>query len=293
MSKIGVFLVHFGILPPDSEGKQEEVRSSFLKKLQQFASHKPYYAQFPEALTVEGNYLSPIVKRMCDNLGERYQCFHADLLDTKGWKKCLQQLEKERYQRLIVIPLQPIYSSFIIGSGYKSLFQQMSNWQSFPELSVLDEFWKHPSFLRIMVNQGVKFNMHAYDHICFSYFNIPSSEVAQPESLYKEACHSLSKKIARKLNILEDNYTVVFRDDLVQDGLEPSFKSVLKDLGAKGANRVLCFEPDVLVENFFQALEISDPELEKFTSLEVDWVPAPNDHDFLIEMLEELVLERL
>lgn len=238
----------------------------------------------------------------------RYQ--NPSMYDT------LEEMRKENYDHLIILPLFPQYASATTGSAIDLAMKIISKWWVTPQVSFINQFWDVSGYIDSVVENAKKFDISSYDHIMFSYHGLPDRHVDkvyegsdlctdQPcetevneanKFCYKATCYATTRLIAEKLNLTEDQYTVCFQSRLDKKWLTPFADKVIEEEAKKGTKRILAFSPAFVADCLETIIEIGDEYQEIFEELggeKIQLVPSSNDHERFVDCIEELVRERM
>ncbi|MDX1651739.1 MAG: ferrochelatase [Brumimicrobium sp.] len=227
--------------------------------------------------------------------------------------KVLEQMRKENYSKIIILPLFPQYASASGGSAIEKAMNIIRKWWVIPEVSIVSEFHDHPSYIDAIVARAQEFDIPRYDKILFSYHGLPDRHVDkvyddglcedQPceteineknKFCYKAQCYSTTRLIAEKLNIKD--YTVAFQSRLDKKWLTPFSDKVIEEWGKEGAKRILVFSPAFVADCLETLVEIGveyQEDFEKLGGEKVQLVPSTNDHPIFIDCLQDLVERHL
>ena len=228
----------------------------------------------------------------------------------------LEQMRKEHYEHIIVLPLFPQYASASNGSAIELATSIISKWWAAPQLSIINQFWDNQGYIDSIVDRAKEFDLATYDHILFSYHGLPirhvdkiyegedvcedqtcETEINEKNSMcYKATCYATTRLIAKKLNLKEEDYTVCFQSRLNKNWLTPFSDKVVEEKAKNGAKRLLAFSPAFVADCLETVVEIGDEYqeiFEKHGGEKIQLVPSSNDHDRFIDGLEELVKSRL
>ncbi len=340
MKKTGVLLIQLGT--PDSP-KTNDVRrylSEFLndprvidlpwlgRKLLVNGIIVPFRAPKSAKIYKElwefGNGVSPLIthtinvqKKLQTRLDAKNVKVHVAMrYQNPSMYDVLEEMRKENYDHIIVLPLFPQYASASTGSAMDLAMKIISKWWVIPEVSVVNQFWDSEGYIDSIVERAKSFDLKEYDHVLFSYHGLPERHVDkvyegddlctdQPceteindknKFCYKATCYATTRLIASKLGIKEEDYTVCFQSRLNKKWLMPFSDKVVEEQGRKGAKKLLAFSPAFVADCLETVIEIGEEYQEIFTSVggeKVQLVPSSNDHDRFVDCLEELVNERL
>ena len=229
--------------------------------------------------------------------------------------KVLDEMRKENYEKIIILPLFPQYASASGGSAIDKAMRIIRKWWVIPEISIIYEFYEHEAYIDAVVERAKEFNIEDYDRIMFSYHGLPDRHVdkvydtglcedqpceteinAENKFCYKAECYATTRLIAGKLGLNEDDYTVAFQSRLDKKWLTPFSDKVIEEWGKEGAKKVLVFSPAFVADCLETLVEIGveyQEDFEKVGGEKVQLVPSTNDHPRFIDCLEDLVRKRL
>ncbi|TSA38177.1 MAG: ferrochelatase [Porphyromonadaceae bacterium] len=194
-------------------------------------------------LVINTQYLS---EGLQNKLGEEYVVEMAMRYGNPGLKNKLVQLEKQRPDRIILVPLYPQYSSATTGSTLELAMRYIGKWKYIPSLQMIHHFHDHPAYIKAFAFRIHSCHPQGYDHIIMSYHGLPLSHIhdAQGSSFcYQASCFETSKLLARELNLKEEDYTVSFQSRLNGDWTKPFTDEAVRDLAKKGKKRILVVSP--------------------------------------------------
>ena len=228
----------------------------------------------------------------------------------------LEEMRKENYDHIIVLPLFPQYASATNGSALDLAMNIIRKWWVVPEVSLVGQFWDNEGYIDSVVERGKAFDLSSYDHIMFSYHGLPDRHVDkiyegsdlctdQPcetevndknKFCYKATCYATTRLIAEKLSIPEDKYTVCFQSRLDKKWLTPFADKVLEEQAAKGVKKILAFSPAFVADCLETVIEIGEEYQELFEAKggeKIQLVPSSNDHDRFVDGLAQIINDRL
>lgn len=284
----------------------------------------PKSAKIYKELWEFGNGVSPLISHT-ENVRKKLQARFTDSEVTvhvamryqnPSMYDVLEQMRKENYDHIILLPLFPQYASASTGSALDLGMKLISKWWVTPQVSTINQFWDSEGYIDSIVDRASEFNLEEYDHIMFSYHGLPDRHVDkvyegsdlcsdQPcetelnennKFCYKATCYATTRLIADKLGLKEDQYTVSFQSRLNKKWLTPFSDVVIEEQAKKGAKKVLAFSPAFVADCLETVIEIGDEYQEIFEEHggeKVQLVPSSNDHDRFIDGLEVLVKDRL
>ena len=332
--KIGVLLVNLGTPDSPSVGHVRSYLSQFLndprvidipwilRKMLVNLIIVPFRAPksakvYKELWTDEGSplliYGKEVRELLSKSLGNRYGVHLAMRYKNPSIPDVLTQMQKENYEKIIVLPLFPQYASASTGSALEEVMKEMAKWWVIPEVRFISQYFNHPLYIQAFVERGQQYDISAYDHVLFSYHGLPTRQVDKvyddnlceghdcekeinTENLYcyKATCYATTRLIAEKLNIPEEKYTVCFQSRLDKKWLEPFSDKVVEEKAKAGMKKLLVFSPAFTADCLETIIEIGDEYQEIFEEHggeKVQLVESLNAHPTWIKCLQELVLE--
>jgi ferrochelatase len=238
----------------------------------------------------------------------RYQNPSMDLV--------LSRMQKENYDKIIILPLFPQYASASTGSAIEKAMSIIKNWWVIPELVIINQFYDNEGYIDSIVENASHFNFKEYDHILFSYHGLPERQVDkvyedtdlcadQPceseineknKFCYKAASYATTRLIAEKLDLSGDDYTVCFQSRLDKKWLTPFSDKVVEEWGKRGAKKLLVFSPAFVADCLETIIEIGEEYqeiFEKYGGEKVQLVPSSNTNTRFIDGLTNLIKERI
>jgi ferrochelatase len=245
-------------------------------------------------------------------LGEKFDVFLAMRYKNPSIPDVLDQMRKNNYARIIVVPMFPQYSSAASGSALDEVMRVLRTWWVIPEIRMVSQYYAHPLFLQGFVERARKYNLDDYDHILFSYHGLPERQVdkvydsglctdhdceneitEENKYCYKATCYATTRLLAEKLSIARDRYTVCFQSRLDKKWLRPFSDEVVEDCAKKGMKKILVFSPAFTADCLETIIEIGDEYQEIFThhgGEKVQLVESLNDHPLWIQCLKDIVV---
>ncbi len=244
-------------------------------------------------------------------LGDDYQVEIAMRYQNPSIEEGLERIRKNNPDRIIVLPMYPHYASSSTGTCIQAVMDIASKWWVIPEMVFINQFYDLPGYLDCFAERGREFNLGEFDHVLFSYHGLPvrqvdkvydddlcedhNCELAVDDSnkfCYKATCYETTRRIAEKLNLSPDRYTVAFQSRLDQKWLEPFSDKVVEEKAKAGVKRMLVFSPAFVADCLETLIEIGDEYQEIFEEHggeKIQLVPSLNDHPNWVRSMAELI----
>jgi len=251
-----------------------------------------------------------------ERLGNEYHVELAMRYQNPSIPHALANLKRMNVDRIRVIPLFPQYASATTGSVIEKVMDVMRDWQTFPAVSFVNQFYDNELMIDVLVENGRKLHPEKYDHFLFSYHGLPVRQLLHVDGsgthncdqagcreridesnkfCYLAQCYATTRCIASKLNISPADYTVCFQSRLGKTPwIQPYTSDVLKDLAAREKKRLLVFSPAFVADCLETIYEIGTEYAIEFKALggeKVQLVESLNDHPKWIAALEQMVYE--
>jgi ferrochelatase len=247
-------------------------------------------------------------------LGDDYQVEIAMRYQNPSIEEGLEKIRKNNPDRIIVLPMYPHYASSSTGTCIQAVMDIASKWWVIPEMVFINQFYDLPGYVDCFAERGREFNLEDYDHVLFSYHGLPvrqvdkvydddlcenhNCELAVDDSnkfCYKATCYETTRRIAEKLNLSRDRYTVAFQSRLDQKWLEPFSDKVVEEKAKAGVKRMLVFSPAFVADCLETLIEIGDEYQEIFEENggeKIQLVPSLNDHHAWVSTMAEFIRRR-
>jgi ferrochelatase len=246
-------------------------------------------------------------------LGNEFDVYLAMRYQNPSMDDILAKMEKNNYNKIIIIPLFPQYASASTGSAIDKTMKLIRKWWIIPEIRIISQFYDNEGYLNTIVERAKQYNIDEYDHILFSYHGLPVRQVDKVYSdgtlceehnceseindsntyCYKATCYATSRLLVEKLNIPKEKYTVCFQSRLDKKWLEPFSDKVIVDQAKKGAKKLLVFSPAFVADCLETTIEIGKEYQQLFEENggeKIQLVESLNDHPLWINTLKKMVL---
>lgn len=225
----------------------------------------------------------------------------------------LERMRQAGYHKIIVFPLFPQYASSSTGSALQRFMEIVSQWWVIPEIKIVSQYFDNEDFINCIVNRGKQFDLDQYDHILFSYHGLPERQVDKVYTdgylckdhdcdqqltetnyyCYKAACYETTKRVAAKLNLSENRYTLSFQSRLSNKWLTPFSDKVVEEQAKKGAKKLLVFSPAFTADCLETIYEIGTEYQEifhKHGGEKIQLVESLNSGDDWVETIKKIAL---
>jgi len=258
-------------------------------------------------------YSEQVAEEIQSRLGDPYKVFNAMRYGKPDLKEVLNQIEKQLFKKIIVLPLFPQYASATTGSVIELILKKISSWQTYPDIQIISSFQDHPAFLKAFATQGAKYDIASFDHVLFSFHGLPLRQINKlhpgkdcltcsctketiPEGklCYKAACYETARLIAAEMELSSGDYSVTFQSRLSKNWMSPFTDKVLIEKAKSGTKRILVFAPSFVADCLETKVEIEYEYGHLFKENggeHLQMVESLNDSRMWIDGLEQMITE--
>jgi ferrochelatase len=154
-----------------------------------------------------------------------------------------------------------------------------------PEVSIIEQFYSHPAYIRAMTMQLRRYNPCEYDYVLFSYHGLPLRHLKKihPETdpsdcnctekmppdgeiCYKATCFETSRILAGSLDLEPGKWGTSFQSRLTRNWTDPFTDDVLKELARSGKKKILVAAPSFVADCLETLIEVREVYREVFLS---------------------------
>lgn len=246
--------------------------------------------------------------------GDEHEVFLAMRYKNPSIPSVLEDIRKQNFSSIVVLPMFPQYASASSGSAFDEVMRVVRSWWVIPEIRFISQYYNHALFVDALIARARQYNLEEYDHILFSYHGLPERQVdkvyneglcsdhdcdneitEENKFCYRATCYATTRLIASQLNLNKDRYTVCFQSRLNKKWLMPFSDEVVKECAEKGMKKILVFSPAFTADCLETIIEIGDEYQEIFKEQggeKVQLVESLNTHPLWIDCLADLVINQ-
>ena len=244
-------------------------------------------------------------------LGSAATVFMAMRYGNPSISKALASIQKENYERLIILPMFPQYASSTCGTAIQAVIDEVRKWNTIPEINAISQFYDHPAFLDAFAERIQSYQPETYDHIVFTYHGLPTRhldknhpgesfktcncENALPvfgQFCYRATCYQTTRELVKRLNLQPDQYSISFQSRLSNNWMTPFTDKNLINCAQQGKKRILVAAPSFVADCLETTVEIGMEYKEMFAANggeKLQMVESLNDSPRWIEAMEEIL----
>ena len=277
-----------------------------------FSSSKEY----KKLWTSEGSPLKfhsdQLLNEVQKKLPDSYTVHLAMRYQKPSIKKVLEEMKKEQYDEIIVLPLYPQYAASSSGTAIQEVMKYIAKWWAIPKLTFISEFHEDEGYLESILERSNEFNLSEYDHILFSFHGLPTRHISKlniktclanscecksnNRYCYKSNCIATTQSLADKMDLDSSKYSICFQSRLNNKWLTPfADKEVIK-LAKSGAKNILVFSPAFVADCLETTIEIGEEFKDLFIEnggTKLDLVPSLNSEKRCVKAISDLIQKQV
>ena len=274
-------------------------------------------AAYKELWTDEGSPIKyfgfNVQDQLQEKMGPDYVVRLAMRYQNPSIPSVLKEMQKQNVKKIIIFPMFPQYASASTGSAIEEAMRVLASWFTIPEIAIINSYHDDEAVLDIFAANARAMGLDNYDHFLFSYHGVPQRQLRKSDCnnyclvkenccsslndlnsmCYSAQCFDTSRKLAEKLNLNEDQYTVAFQSRLGPDKwTQPFTPDVMKQLLESGKKKLMVFSPSFVADCLETTIEIGDEYHEEFLEMggeRLDLVPSLNDKPEWVDAVYNLL----
>lgn len=213
-------------------------------------------------------------------------------------EQALADLERQKVNKILVLPLYPHYSATTTGTTYDRVTQQLKTYRNIPEIRTIHSYSHEDIFLNALEEtlKNTWQQVGKAEHLLFSFHGIPK-RYHQAGDRYSKLCHENAEKMADRLKLPTGTWSIAFQSRFARLGwLTPYTDKVLAALPQSGITDLQVICPGFAVDCLETLEEIAIRGREQFLNAggkSFRYIEALNDDEIHINMLSQLVRKHI
>ncbi len=254
-------------------------------------------------------------KKLQQSLGDEFLVVFGMRYQKPTITKALEELFAQNVKKIIAIPMFPQYASATTGSVMEKVEEELKKLRQEPQIKYIAQFPVDEGMIATFAELGKKYMKSMdFDHIVFSYHGLPERHIhkgsvdghcrldehccadyhSKNRWCYRAQCYLTSRKLAEKLGLSDDQYSIFFQSRLGKDPwIRPYAEEEIQRLASEGKKRILVFCPSFTADCLETTIEVGH----EFKALFLEhggeeWqlVESLNSHDRWVEALKNMVI---
>lgn len=235
-------------------------------------------------------------------LGDDYHVELAMRYQSPSIESALQKLKEAYVDEIIVFPLFPQYASATTGSVHEEVMRVLSKEQVIPPLKLINSYYDNEEMIEIFAENALKHGLDKMDHVLFSFHGVPERHMTKADPTqshclkkenccstlcdankfcYSAQCHDTAHRIAAKLELPKEKYTICYQSRLGKDPwMQPYTTDSLKARREAGDKNLLVFSAAFVADCLETTIEIGEEYQE-------EWEEMGGENLYLVESLND------
>jgi len=222
---------------------------------------------------------------------------HVMLAMTYGQpslKDCLANLEDENFEKVIVLPLFPQYSSTTTAAVFDQVADFIKQTRNLPEIQLIKDYHQDDRYIDALASSIEKHWQEngKSEKLLLSFHGIPQIYVDKGDP-YAQQVKNTVNKLAQKLNLANSEYQLCFQSRFgPTQWLQPYTDKTLEDWAKSGVKSVDIICPAFSADCLETLEEISEENKLLFLNnggQQYNYIPALNNDELHIEMMKKLI----
>lgn len=210
----------------------------------------------------------------------------------------IDKLLAQGVTKLVVLPLYPQYSCSTSAAVWDAVARILKGYRRLPSVSFIRDYAEHPAYI-LALQQSVErtFVQHGKpDRLILSFHGIPK-RYARLGDDYPQRCEDTSRALRGKLALPAEHIMMTYQSRFGREPwLTPYTDETLKSLPAQGIKHIQLICPGFSADCLETLEEIKEQNREIFMHAggeKFEYIPALNDDEGHIDLLEQLVRDHL
>jgi len=230
----------------------------------------------------EGSPLAVYTQRLATALQSRlpaWRVLPAMRYGNPALKRVLQQLRAEGFERVVVLPLYPQYSTTTTASIADVVASESKDLS----VDLIEDYSTDAHWVAAVADSVRSWRQRhgAGEHLLFSFHGLPQ-RIADNGDPYPQRCADSVKAITAALGLSRNEWTLTFQSRFGKERwLAPATDKVLDEMAARGMRRVDVVCPGFAVDCLETLEEVAMQFAEGFAQKggELRYIPCLNDSD--------------
>jgi len=227
-------------------------------------------------------------------LKDQAQVMLAMTYGQPSLKTCLDELDNNGYEKVIVLPLFPQYSATTTGAVFDQVADFIKKTRNLPEIHLIKDYHQHDVYIDALASSIEKHwqKNGKSEKLLLSFHGIPQVYVDKGDP-YEQQVKNTVNKLAQKLDLTEQDYQLSFQSRFgPTQWLEPYTDKTLEEWANNGVKSVDVVCPAFSADCLETLEEISEENKEIFLSHggeQYCYIPALNNDELHIQMMKQII----
>ena len=257
-------------------------------------------AKYASIWTAEGSPLklwserqTTALQQRFERQGQQVQVRLAMRYGKPGIAQVFDELKREGFTRILVLPAYPQYSATTTASVFDEVYRWGLRTRRLPELRFVNHYHDHPSYIQALAGQVRKhWDQHGRgERLVMSFHGVPERTLHLGDPYHCE-CHKTARLLAEALGLDKTQYIITFQSRFGKaKWLEPYTEPTLQALAQSGVKRVDVICPGFISDCLETLEEIAQEVKAAFLTAGGEvfhYIPCLNDDPQWMDALHEI-----
>jgi ferrochelatase len=210
----------------------------------------------------------------------------------------LSRLKKEGYERILILPAYPQYSSTTTASNFDAVTSHYQQVRNVPELRFIKHYHDHPQYIQALKNSVLKHweSFGKPEKLVMSFHGIPKAFLMKGDPYHCE-CYKTARLLAEQLGLSKEDYMVTFQSRLGRaEWLQPYTAPTVTALAKQGIKRIDVICPGFVADCLETLEEIAMEVKQDFMTAggkEFHYIPCLNESPDWLRGLAEITEQHI
>ena len=235
-----------------------------------------------------------LVSSLQKTLGDEHDVLLAMRYGEPSLKSALETISSDHYQKIMVVPLFPHYSSSTTASIFDMVARHFMKKSFIPEMHFINHYADHPDYIEALAH-SIETHWSKKgkgEHLVISYHGIPMRYFKRGDPYYC-FCSKTTRLLAERLQLSETEWTMVFQSRFGPgQWLEPSCEEKIESLAKAGVQSLDIISPGFSADCLETLEELDESYHEVFIEnggKAYHYIPALNDQEQHIACLKSII----
>lgn len=212
--------------------------------------------------------------------------------------QALDELQRDGFEKLVVLPLFPQYSATSTAPVYDIVNRWLAQQRNQPAITLIKDYHRHPIYIAALAASVQAFRREhgGAEKLLMSFHGIPQP-YADKGDPYPQQCHETAKQVAAALGLPDEAWAISFQSRFgAQAWVKPYTDVQLQEWAAAGITSVQVICPAFSADCLETLEEIAGQNRETFLHAggkNYQYIPALNVRADHIQLFQALVSPHL
>ncbi|WP_127958930.1 ferrochelatase [Serratia microhaemolytica] len=210
----------------------------------------------------------------------------------------LDELLANKLDALIILPLYPQYSCSTSAAVWDAIAERLKQYRRLPSIHFIRDYADHPAYIAALKHSVMRaVTQHGIpDCLLVSFHGIPQRYANQGDD-YPQRCEATFQALATELDLTATRLVMSYQSRFGREPwLLPNTDETIAQLATEGVRHIQVICPGFSADCLETLEEINQQNRQLFVAAggeRFEYIPALNDDDAHIALLQQLVMQQL